>query len=314
MTPSESLVCNRQEEIGTAALLFSTRGYVTLRNVVPPNVIRSASSMFMAILEDCIETRSAPGVRAVSRMHGAHFFHYKGRYRIFPRLEGALAHEMLIGNPLARAVLASLLGDRFYCKFVGSDTCLGDAELQSPHRDVGFYRGAGPHCCVMNIPLVDCRLDNGPLEVWPNGTHFWSAQRFRQLGLLPFVPDGRHPQLEQLLDQYPAEKIQMNLGDILLRDPGMMHRGTPNQSGQHRPMLTIGLARRGYHYEYGSLDANLDPAAFQALSAGMKRMFDYAFDQSTPFYWWMRLQTRLNVMLMHAWRIRSRVRSSLQAH
>jgi ectoine hydroxylase-related dioxygenase (phytanoyl-CoA dioxygenase family) len=281
-----------------AALLLSTRGYVKLAKAIPAELINSANIIFQDVLDDCMETRAEEEVRTISRKYGVLFWHRIGRYRIFPKLCGPLAEKNIIANPAAVGVLRKLLGEDFYCKFIASDTCLGTAILQSPHRDMPFYKTREPVCYVINVPLVDCRLDNGPLEIWPGGSHLWEEQLFDENGLSPFVEDGRNPGIERLLGEYYSEKIILAAGDILLRDPGMFHRGTPNMSGQPRPMLTIGVARRSFYYKYGNVKANLDRPSYELLDAETRKMFSYAFDPLTPFYWRMWFRTRVKTPVL----------------
>lgn len=276
------------EQTDTAAFLLNTRGYVRIPNAVPAVTLESARTRFLEWLQDCFDTAAGEGIRSVSKRHGVHFWHDNGRYRIYPRLTGVFAEPMLIAHPQMLAILSSLLGADFYCKFVCSDTCLGTASMQLPHRDVGFHKQDRPTCYVVNIPLVDCRLDNGPLEVWPNGTQWWGPGPFGKQGIMPFASEGRQPALERLLDACHSEKLLLSAGDILLRDPAMLHRGTANPSGEPRPMLTLGFARRSYHYHYGNIRCSLDESAYAALHENMRAMFSYAFEPSTLFYWRMR--------------------------
>lgn len=279
---------NAMEQTSTAAFLLSTRGYVRIPNAVPTLTLETARTQFFEWLHDCFDTAVEEGVHAVSKRYGVHFWHDKGRFRISPKLTGAFADPMLIAHPQVSAVLSALLGSDFYCKYVGSDTCLGTAALQPPHRDVMFYRVNSPSCYVINIALVDCHLDNGPLEVWPNGTQWWGPQPFLNNRVLPFATEGHRPELERLLEACPAEKILLSAGDILLRDPGMLHRGTINRSGEPRPVLTLGVAKRSYDYRYGNIRFNLDETAYAALDERVRAMFTYAFEPSTLFYWRMR--------------------------
>ena len=40
------------------------------------------------------------------------------------------------------------------------------------------------------------------------------------------------------------EPITMKLGDVMIRDVRGLHRGTPNQTDEPRPMIVIGYSRR----------------------------------------------------------------------
>ena len=90
-------------------------------------------------------------------------------------IEGLFAEPDLIGNPLVMQVIRTLLGDDIVCSYFSSDTPLPGSEYQPIHRDghdlfPGVPVTVPPYMYELNIPLVDFRPDNGPVEIWP-GTH-----------------------------------------------------------------------------------------------------------------------------------------------
>ena len=90
-------------------------------------------------------------------------------------IEGPFADPDLIGNPMVMQVIRHLLGDDIVCSYFSSDTPMPGSEYQPIHRDghdlfPGVPVTVPPFMYELNIPLVDFRPDNGPVEVWP-GTH-----------------------------------------------------------------------------------------------------------------------------------------------
>ena len=273
------------EHLRLGLMLLLCRGYVVLKRALPLELVEAVRSRFTVILDDCQRSAAAQSLLPAkdtlgepwTSKDGTRYLVVESRFRIFPRLEGLMADPMLIANPFATAILEQTLGADFYCKSVGSDTCLKGSILQSPHRDINYYEDGVPQSTMVNIPLVHCGLHNGPLEVWPGGSHLWRGALFERFGLEPFIQDARNPPVEQFAEHMSTKKIDLHPGDLLLRDPGMWHRGTPNPTDEPRTMLTIGCFRQGYVYEYGDPHYNLSSQLFEQLPPAIKRMFQHAF-------------------------------------
>ena len=268
------------------AMLLHCRGYVVLHGAVPDELVTAARSTFDGLYADC--TASATGARAVvsaAKATKTVFWERGKRIRIFPRLTDPFNSPYLLANPFAAPILEELLDARFYCKSVSSDTCVKGSVYQAPHRDLDFYDGADPFGCVVNIPLMHCGLHNGPIEVWPNGSHLWHKKLFFKFGLPPNQQDGDNPPVEDFMKHIPSKLVDLQPGDLMIRDPGMWHRGTPNTTEDPRTMLTISYFRRSYFYNYGDPYYNLDQEIFDALDPSVQRAFDYCFDKSSSLYW-----------------------------
>ena len=75
---------------------------------------------------------------------------------------------------------------------------------------------------VVSFGLADIGLDDGPVEIAP-GTH-----RFPGGGAINLEP------------------VTLDAGDVLIRHPWALHRGTPNVTDIPRALLTIRYVRRWY--------------------------------------------------------------------
>jgi len=275
--------------LSVAALSF--RGYVILGGALPGGFLETLRREWTEIYEDCRAARDAieTGASAdalhrmsVSSRKRAAFWFRKARWRVFPRLTGPMADPLLHANPFVVPILEDLLGAGYYCKYVSSDTCLKGAILQSPHTDIDqdrlFEEGDWrPRGYIVNVPLVECGLHNGPIEVWPGGSHLWSSAMFDRFDLAPNVQDGRNPPVEALAAYFPSVKLTMSPGDILIRDLAMWHRGTPSESDQPRTMLTTAYFRAGYEYGYGGLENSLDAGAFGQMAPAVQKRFRHYF-------------------------------------
>jgi ectoine hydroxylase-related dioxygenase (phytanoyl-CoA dioxygenase family) len=270
------------------AMVLHARGYVVLERALPLEFVDELREAFAPLYADCTTTvvRGHSKVNESERTKTS-FWERKARFRIFPRLKPPFSDVRVLANPFAMGIVKETLGDRVYCKSVSSDTCLKGSILQAPHRDLDFYDGATPFGCIINIPIMHCGLHNGPLEVWPGGSHLWYSEKFLRFGVRPFVQDGENPLVEAFAAHIPSKKIELRPGDLLIRDPGMWHRGNPNPIDEPRTMLTTSYFRREFFYDYGDPEHNLDEELFNAFDPAVRELFSYCFDRTDRLYWKM---------------------------
>lgn len=140
-------------------------------------------------------------------------------------------------DPHVLGIVRGLMDDRIVADQWGSDMPLRGSEYQNPHVD---YQRAlfpetpdglfPPYAIVVSFGLVRIASEHGPIEIAP-GTH-------------------RLPRSEA---EYAAEagsiKLQavpLDIGDVLIRHPWALHRGTPNITDTPRALATIRYVRRWY--------------------------------------------------------------------
>jgi ectoine hydroxylase-related dioxygenase (phytanoyl-CoA dioxygenase family) len=83
---------------------------------------------------------------------------------------------------------------------------------------------------VVSFGLVPITAENGPIEIAP-GTH-----RMPRADALRAIDAG----------EIEMRPIPLALGDVLIRHPWGLHRGTPNTTDAPRALLTIRYVRRWY--------------------------------------------------------------------
>lgn len=270
------------ESFRTAALLLHTAGYVVLRDALSRDLVARAQEAFDEILRDCIESRDGDAWYQVSERHRAVFWERGSRWRIFPKLRPPLSDPRLLANPLVVPLLDELLGSDFRCKFVSSDTCIKGSELQAPHRELGAGGAREPVAYMVNVPLGRNTRRNGPIEVWPSASHLWNADLLERHGLTDDLQDGSNPGIEELAARIPSEHLLLEPGDVLIRDPGMLHRGTPNRTRRPRTMLTLCYLRRDHDHDYGTTEHNFDTELFSRLDPSVQRLFPEAVAPHQP--------------------------------
>ena len=137
--------------------------------------------------------------------------------------------------PASLAIVRRLLGDDAEMVQYATDTPAKGSVYQEWHGDVPplFPEEPGhvppPAIITMNFAMVDVSEDNGPFEV-ADGTH-----------LLP-----RPEALERIeKGDVPLRKLLLKVGDVLIRDPRCLHRGTPNTTDTPRPVAVFAFERAG---------------------------------------------------------------------
>lgn len=273
-----------RQNVQLGVMLLHMRGYVILRNAVPLSLVSDLRASFEPIYAEDAGRRdsdraSAPWLHEIDAGDSV-YWERGSRFRIFPKLKGPFASQYVLRNPFADPIISETLGPDYYCKFVSSDTCVKGSTQQAPHRDIDFYDDKKTFGCIVNVPIMHCGLHNGPTEVWPCGSHLWRSEKFFQFDLQPFVQDGVNPQVEELARHIPSKLIELHPGELLIRDPGMWHRGTPNPTDEPRTMLTSGYFRQDYYYQYGDPFYNLDDTLYADLEPDVQQLFAPFFDRS----------------------------------
>jgi ectoine hydroxylase-related dioxygenase (phytanoyl-CoA dioxygenase family) len=211
-------------------------------------------------------------------------------------VEGVFAEPDFIGNPMVIDLLERLLGPDLVCSYFASDTPMPGSEYQPVHRDgkelfPGVPVTMPPYMYELNVPLVDFREDNGPIEVWPrthllsdfpllkqqrdelrvgNGQIKVTTSSGRPVSVL--ASEFRDSDVQDFAADLPGQTVLMPAGSFLVRDPRMWHRGTPNQSSAARPMLSLAYGRSWYRFNAVSVHRGV----FDAWPERVRELFRLA--------------------------------------
>ena len=143
-------------------------------------------------------------------------------------------HRDIVFNEQAIAIMRGFLGDDIVLTAYGANTAfaVGSPDLQRAHIDHGEPQPKGAPCTAVAIQavLVDTDEDNGATEYWP-GSHLAA-----HVGVL----SDRWPSVAQQAT-WPrgSGRFACPRGTLLIRDLAMWHRGMPNRTPVHRPMVTM---------------------------------------------------------------------------
>ncbi|MDX2232272.1 MAG: phytanoyl-CoA dioxygenase family protein [Leptolyngbyaceae cyanobacterium bins.349] len=145
------------------------------------------------------------------------------------------ADLQVFANPTILGVIDRVFYQEYKLVQLAVDIPMQGSEYQDIHRDfrpLFSDQIVTPlYALAVNFPLVDVTADNGPFEM-ARGTHVMPREE-----ALVKVRGG-----EILMEQF-----HMQLGDVMIRSPLALHRGTPNRTSQPRPMIVMGYVMHWLH-------------------------------------------------------------------
>jgi len=225
-------------------------GFVILENMIPLDAVGSWLECFDPMLER--KRALEPTNRGANR------------YQMDLPFDLPFADPILYANPTVLAILDNLLGKDIICSYFASDTPFPGSDYQPVHLDcrLPFPEapfGAPVYSVVVNTPLVDFTAENGPLEIWPGGTHMIAQPK----------------NIEAMAAAMPSIKPLIKAGDILMRDPRVWHRGTPSNGTRSRPNLALVYSRGWFRFENHPTRIKIPRATFESFEPRLKAMFRY---------------------------------------
>ncbi len=155
-------------------------------------------------------------------------------YLTLPWVE-PFADPAVFANPTVLGVLDRVFAQEYVLVQLGADIAGPGSQYQEIHRD---YRPLFDdtfvtplYALAVNFPLVEVTERNGPFEM-ARGTH-----------VLP--RDEGVAKIES--GELPIESLTAQPGDVTIRTPLQLHRGTPNETDEPRPMIVLGYAMHWLH-------------------------------------------------------------------
>jgi ectoine hydroxylase-related dioxygenase (phytanoyl-CoA dioxygenase family) len=140
-------------------------------------------------------------------------------------------------DPDVLSIVRGLMDDRVVADQWGCDVPLRGSEYQGLHVD--YQRPLFPevpdlalpaYAVVVSFGLVRIAREHGPIEIAP-GTH-----RMIRIDALRAVQAG----------EIGVQSLPLEIGDVLIRHPWALHRGTPNTTDTPRALVTIRYVRSWY--------------------------------------------------------------------
>jgi len=243
-------IARSPEEIQALADEIRMNGYVLLDNMIPDEKVQAMLSAFDPLLQ--AKRDADPPNRGINR------------FQMHLPFEMPFADPVLYANPTVMAIIENLFGKDHILTYFASDTPFPGSDYQKVHLDCRLPFPEGPfgapvYSVVLNTPLVDFTEDNGPLEIWPGGTHMIAEPK----------------DLERMAAKMPSVRLLPKTGSILLRDARMWHRGTPSHGSRSRPNVALVYSRGWFRFENQPVRIKVPRATYEALPESQKPMFRY---------------------------------------
>jgi hypothetical protein len=227
-----------------AVLGIQENGYCVLRAHLPKCAVIACREAFWPILLKYIEDNEHHPNRGPHR-----------HYLPMPFDSPCFAPEFFFDKTILDVIHAAM-GSRVVADQWGCDVPVWGSEYQSFHVD--FRRplfeeapdlSVPPYLLVVSFGLVDIEAKNGPIEI-AVGTH-----RMAREVAMRTIETG----------ECEVHPVLLEVGDLFIRHPWALHRGTPNLTDTPRALASVRYARRWYADD--SRDVNPIPKAiWQSLT------------------------------------------------
>lgn len=172
--------------------------------------------------------------------------------------EAPFADPAVFANPTILSILDRVFYQEYKLVQLAADIPMQGSDYQDIHRDfrpLFSDQIVTPlYALAVNFPLVDVTADNGPFEM-ARGTHVMPREE-----ALVKVRAG----------EIPMEQFHLQLGDVMIRSPLALHRGTPNRTPQPRPMIVMGYVMHWLHTHI--VDLTLPRHYYESLSPQLQQL------------------------------------------
>lgn len=214
---------NRATELDQYAQELKRDGICVIRNLFDRELIAEWAQAFERLFQ---ERQNRPGGLAPRE---------QARYYLTLPWVPPFANKDVFANPTILGVLNRVFTQEYVIVQLGVDVPFQGSDYQEVHRD---YRPLFSdqivtplYALAVNFPLVEVTSENGPFQM-ARGTHVLP----RDEGLVK-VAAG----------EIPIESFYMQPGDVMIRTPLALHRGSPNKTSKPRPMVVMGYAMHWLH-------------------------------------------------------------------
>ncbi len=200
------------------------RGYCVLRNHFTSRLVDACRDAFWPRLLAYLDSGHASN-------RGPH------RHFLAMPFEPPCFTPQFFFDPDVLGIVRGLMDDLVVADQWGCDVPLRGSEYQGVHVD--YQRPLFPeipdlalpaYAIVVSFGLVRIAREHGPIEIAP-GTH-----RMTRMDALRAVEAG----------EIGMQAVPLEIGDVLIRHPWALHRGTPNTTDTPRALATVRYVRRWY--------------------------------------------------------------------
>ncbi|HEV8259223.1 MAG TPA: phytanoyl-CoA dioxygenase family protein [Burkholderiales bacterium] len=172
-------------------------------------------------------------------------------------------------DPDVLAIVRGLMDERVVADQWGCDVPVRGSQYQAVHVD--YRRPLFPECPDLALPpyavivsfgLVRIAQEHGPIEIAPR-TH-----RITRADALEAVDRGR----------ICLQAVPLEIGDVLIRHPWALHRGTPNRTETPRALATIRYVR-GWYADASRDVERIPRATWDSLTVEQRSAMRFSIDK-----------------------------------
>jgi len=229
------------------------RGYCVLSAHLPQRLIDDCRDAFWPVLLAYLEAHGHEPNRGPHR----HFLP-------IPFDVPCYAPEFFF-DPGILSIVRGVMGDRVVADQWGCDAPLRGSDYQEVHEDYRrpLFEEAPDlplptYILVVSFGLVRIAAENGPIEIAP-GTH-----RMPRAAALQAVGSG----------EIGLQSVPLEMGDVLIRHPWTLHRGTPNTTDTPRALATVRYVRRWYTDDSREVNS-MGRATWESLTSAQQRVMRF---------------------------------------
>ena len=201
------------------------KGFCLLRAHFATSVVHACREAFWPVLSEHIETHRDTPNRGPSR-------HFLPMPFEPPCFAPEFFFDAGVLSIVRRAMDGRVVADQWGCDvpLQGSKHQEFHVDYQRPLFSEAPDMPLPAYTLVVSFGLSEIALAHGPIEIAP-GTHRMPRSQ------------ALHRLAEGLIE---AQPVTLDLGDVLIRHPWALHRGTPNLTDTPRALLSIRYVRRWY--------------------------------------------------------------------
>jgi ectoine hydroxylase-related dioxygenase (phytanoyl-CoA dioxygenase family) len=226
-------------------LEIQDRGFCLLKAHFARPVIDACRDAFWPILVASVKARGEASNR------GAH------RHFLPMPFEPPCFAQTFFFDPEVLSIVQGVMDDRVVADQWGCDVPLRGSDYQGIHVD--YQRplfGEAPdlplpvYMLVVSFGLVRIAREHGPIEIAP-GTH-----RMLREEAMRAVESA----------EIEMQRVPLEIGDVLIRHPWALHRGSPNTTDTPRALASVRYVRRWYADDSREVHA-IPRATWESLTA-----------------------------------------------
>jgi ectoine hydroxylase-related dioxygenase (phytanoyl-CoA dioxygenase family) len=234
-------------------LEIQKNGYCVLKAHLPKPAVNACREAFWPILFEYLQDHRHEANRGPHR----HFLP-------LPFHRPCFAPEFFFDTTILD-VIRGAMGSRVVADQWGCDVPLQGSEYQRFHVD--YQRplfeevsdlSLPPYMLVVSFGLIDIAAEHGPIEI-ATGTH----RVARDTAIRSAETGG-----------CVVQPVLLDLGDVLIRHPWALHRGTPNRTCMPRALASVRYVRRWYADDSREVNA-IPNAIWQSLTVEQRAIMRF---------------------------------------